>query len=168
MALPAAEEGTPASNEKAAPGTIEEPIIFDESNEFAPAVESKEEEFTVDAELYVEPQEERTHAPVPAEKTEGDFFAEPREYRPPSEPEEWTPPVAGGTAADEIFMPPQEAVRPKPPYTDFEPREYIPPTAERRPAAEDSVHTAPKATPAARKETIDRLEQWLSNIKKEK
>jgi tetratricopeptide (TPR) repeat protein len=169
MALPATEElSAPASVEKTAPGAVDEPIIFDESNEFAPAIESKEKEFTIDAELYVEPQEERAQVSGPADTTETDIFAEPREYRPPSEPEEWTPPAAGGTAADEIFMPPQEAVRPKPQYTDFEPREYIPPTAERRPAIEDPVHTAPKATPAARKETIDRLEQWLSNIKKEK
>ncbi|HEY6010054.1 MAG TPA: hypothetical protein VIX18_01185, partial [Nitrospirota bacterium] len=58
----------------------------------------------------------------------------------------------------------------KPLFTDFEPREYVPPKDEFEPA-EQKVEAAPAvsmSSKAARRETIDRLETWLKNIKKEK
>ena len=64
-------------------------------------------------------------------------------------------------------MPPQEVAHEKPRYVDFEPREYIPPAAKTQSTTGDEA-SEQKVTPAARKKTIDRLETWLSNIKKEK
>ena len=190
MAIPVSEEGlAPAAEEKTAPETTEEAILFAEPKEYVPPVEnqpeeaalfaeakeyvlpaeSQEEEITIDAELYVEPQQDLKKSPEPAKKTEADIFAEPQEYRPQNEPEEWTGPAPAGTAVDSIFMPPQEeAARPMPQYSDFEPREYIPPTTEQQPAKEETARTAPKPDAATNKATIDRLEHWLSNIKKEK
>lgn len=82
--------------------------------------------------------------------------------------EEWeTPPLSS----------PEAARQPKHFDTGFEPKEYVPPdAAPRQPAgraaekvpAEKSVYATRKPAVAGRKETIDRLEGWLKNIKKEK
>ncbi len=161
MATPLSGEGTaPAAEAKAAPEAIGETALFAEPQEYVPSVEGKEEEITIDAELYVEPQEDLTRHSEPAEKMVPDIFAEPRE---------WTVPSAPGTASDEIFLPPlEETTRAIPPYTDFEPREYIPPTEEHPSAKEEAAGTAQKSKATPHKATVDRLEHWLSNIKKEK
>ncbi len=170
MAIAVSEEVlTPAAEEKTAPESTEEAALFTEPKEYVPPVESQEEEITLDAELYVDPQKDLTSSYEPAKKLERDIFAEPQEYRPENKPEELTGPAAEGTAADEIFMPPrEEKARPIPQYADFEPREYIPPSALQPPAQEDTVRPAPKSGAAVNKATIDRLEHWLSNIKKER
>jgi hypothetical protein len=67
-----------------------------------------------------------------------------------------------------IHEPAQETAREKPLYTDFEPREYIPPDAEPRKESKEKAQATPKQPATVRKETIDRLENWLKNIAKEK
>jgi len=51
---------------------------------------------------------------------------------------------------------------------EFKPVEYVPQNAEPAQIAEETLQTVPKASAAGRKETIDRLENWLNNIMKEK
>ncbi len=169
MAGPLLEEQAPlASEEKTKEaGKIEAPNIFAEAKEYTPLRDGEEEEVTLDAELYLEPDAIEKNEPQ-AKKNEADIFAEPREYQPPPpESEEWPGAAADGGAVDEIFMPPQEVAHEKPRYADFEPREYIPPAAKTQSTTGDGA-SEQKVTPAARKKTIDRLETWLSNIKKEK
>jgi tetratricopeptide (TPR) repeat protein len=141
----------------------------------APADEHQEEEITIEAELFVEPEEVAEGAGPAGKGSEDNIFAEPVEYRPKAgtEPEEGPPPVIEERTAEEnafdIFTSPRatESSREKPLYNDFEPREYIPPSAE--PRAKDAKMTASLKQPlVARKETIDRLENWLKNIIKEK
>jgi hypothetical protein len=56
----------------------------------------------------------------------------------------------------------------KPAYTDFEPRDYVPPGTEKpSEEKEEKVSAATKSSTVIRKETIHRLEAWLKNIKKE-
>ncbi|HXY54956.1 MAG TPA: tetratricopeptide repeat protein [Nitrospirota bacterium] len=58
---------------------------------------------------------------------------------------------------------------PKPLETGFEPVEYVPPqAAEKHEPLEKKAPPMMKSPMAGRKETIDRLENWLKNIKKEK
>jgi hypothetical protein len=70
----------------------------------------------------------------------------------------------------DIFTSPRakDSSRVKPLYSDFEPREYTPPSAEPGPEKEMKMTAALKQPAVARKETIDRLENWLKNIIKEK
>lgn len=128
-------------------------------------------------------------APAEEQKTEVDIFAEPQVYRAQKEeieekkpvnlftvPEEYT--AAGAEVRQQpgrdvgtdkgMPLPVQETMRAKPLYTDFEPREYVPPEAEPVEPSTQKPHAAPKSPKASRKETIDRLESWLNTIKKEK
>ena len=170
MKVPESEEGfTPTAEKKTVQEFTEESVLFAEPKEYVPPVQNLEEEITIDTEMFIEPQSDLSRSSESAKKTETDIFAEPQEYRPANEPKEWTGPAAGGTAVDEIFLTQQEEkAKPIPQYVDFEPREYIPPTTDQQPAKEETAHTAPKSNAAAHKATIDRLEHWLSNIKKEK
>jgi tetratricopeptide (TPR) repeat protein len=169
MAIPASEEvPTPAAEEKTTVESTKEAALFAEPKEYVPPVESQEEELTLDSELYIDPQKDLTKPHEPAKKTESDIFVEPQEYRPENKPEDWTGTSTQGTAADEIFMPPrEEKARSIPQYADFEPREYIPPEAQ-PPVQEETARSAQKSDAAANKATIERLEHWLSNIKKER
>lgn len=63
---------------------------------------------------------------------------------------------------------PQEFSRARPAFTDFEPQEYIPPKEDPFEEKTEKAQAASKPQPASRKATIDRLETWLKNIKKEK
>jgi hypothetical protein len=112
------------------------------------------------------------------EKTEANIFAEQAEYAPAAERSEW-PPAGRDEKTENFASPPaQEFKRERPVYTDFEPREYVPPKAEPVETKEtkteheetkmEKVHAVPKTSTASRKETIDRLESWLRNIMKEK
>jgi tetratricopeptide (TPR) repeat protein len=168
MAGPLLEEQAPlASEEKTKEaGKIAGQNIFAEAKEYTSPPAGEEQEVTLDADLYFEPDVIEKNEPR-AQKSEADIFAEPREYQPPPASQEWPGAASEGGAVDEIFMPPQEVAREKPRYVDFEPREYIPPAAETKPTTRDEMPEQ-KVTPAARKKTIDRLETWLSNIKKEK
>ncbi len=169
MAAPLLEEQAPSVSEEKTKeaGKIEGQNIFAEAKEYTPPAGGEEEEVTLDADLYLEPDAIENNEPQ-AKKSEADIFAEPREYQPPPpESEEWPGAAADGGAVDEIFMPPQEVAHEKPRHVDFEPREYVPPAAKTRSTTGDEAPEQ-KVTPAARKKTIDRLETWLSNIKKEK
>jgi hypothetical protein len=56
-----------------------------------------------------------------------------------------------------------------PQHTDFEPREYLPPSQQEHPAPTSQQERASRVlNTAERKETIARLESWLTIIKKEK
>jgi tetratricopeptide (TPR) repeat protein len=79
----------------------------------------------------------------------------------PAETQEYSP---AAPATEE----PQEFSRARPAFTDFEPQEYVPPKEEPFAEKTEKAHAAPRPQPASRKATIDRLETWLKNIKKEK
>ncbi len=119
-------------------------------------------------------------APVEVQKQEVDIFAEPETYPaeqaprivkqetgPLAEPREYVPP-AGKDEEPSGFTPSaaQEFARAKPAFTDFEPREYVPPQEE--PVAPKMEAVSAASSRSSRKETISRLETWLTNIKKEK
>ncbi len=169
MAGPLLDEQAPSVSEEKTKevGDIAGQNIFAETKEYTSPPDGEEGEVTLDAELYFEPDGTEKNEPQ-VKKSEADLFAEPREYQPPPpEPEEWPGAAAEGGVVDEIFMPPQEVAHKKPRYVDFEPREYIPPAAKTQSPTGDETPVE-KVIPAARKKTIDRLETWLSNIKKEK
>ncbi|MFA5074058.1 MAG: tetratricopeptide repeat protein [Nitrospirota bacterium] len=112
-----------------------------------------------------------------------DIFSEPQAYRASEERPEHSDvsvsepsPVSLENQEDEIQIIPDgpEFSRTQPPYTDFEPREYVPPDAEPieikrepEPVPEKAQETV-TLPHAIRKETITRLESWLKNIKKER
>jgi tetratricopeptide (TPR) repeat protein len=136
--------------------------VVRESGEYVPTVVP--EEIMTQVGALEESGESKSGEPSPVE----DLFAESSEYKPTSETTEH--PTAD--RFDELPAAPavQEQARPKPQYLDFEPREYVPPTAEPislKPKVEKVGATA-QAGAAGRKETIARLETWLTNIKKEK
>jgi tetratricopeptide (TPR) repeat protein len=129
----------------------------------APAEEKKTE-----ADIFAEPQVYRAQKEEPEEKKPVDLFGQPEEYTSAAGAEE----RQQGGIAKEMPLPAKETTRAKPAFTDFEPREYVPPQAEPvepEPvgATAQKTHAAPKSPKASRKETIDRLESWLKNIKKE-
>ncbi len=165
-ALETIEEEIPIpAEERAGPGILAEPKEYIPPSETA----EKEEEITIEAELFVEPEGTGTKTKTAGASQEENIFAEPKEYRPTAETEPGKQASVKKEPYD-IFMPgpDQESVRPKPHYADFEPREYIPPDAELRAVKAEKVQVASKQSAATRKETIDRLENWLKNIKKEK
>ncbi len=135
------------------------PVPGEEAREYVPPADiaKKEEEITIDAELFVEPGEINLEAKKPGKTIEEGIFSEAKEYV-PSVIEEGQPQPQGGAAGREQ----------RPPYTDFEPREYIPPSAAPREEPEENVPVDANQPGLSRKETIDRLEHWLKNIKKEK
>jgi hypothetical protein len=138
-----------------------------------PAI-GEDEAVTMEAELLAEAEDAGPGAASAAVSDAEDLFAESREYSPATETEPADEPksVMEEITVDDkpydIFMPPQEAAREKPLHADFGPREYVPPEAEPRGEKREKVHAAPKQPATARKETIDRLENWLKNIVKEK
>lgn len=124
-------------------------------------------------------------APVEEGKAATDLFAEPREYvppppqeelttdlsgagehSPPAEAKEWTPPTPDEGEDADSFPGEREYAPRTPVNVDFEPREYVPPSATTE-AKSENVSAAEPSTTAGRKRTIERLESWLNNIKKE-
>ena len=170
MAVPATEAGlTKTTEEKTSPESTEKAVLFAEPKEFALPAEDHEKEAAINTELKAVPQSDLTLSSELDKKTEIEIFGEPQESRPTNEQEEWTGQPPGGTSFDEIFMPPQEKTsKPIPQYVEFEPSEYIPPTTEQLTTKEGDALIAPSTDAVSHKATIDRLEQWLSNIKKEK
>jgi hypothetical protein len=155
MAGPAS-EGAPA-----AARPVEEPLAFAEPKEYVSEVAAAEEEISAGSEFTFESAEEA----VEPGAGKPDVFGEAREYRPPAaEAREWTPPAE--ETVEEVFLAPEGEAPPKEQSVEFEPREYIPPSAALR-QPEEQAPVLP-GEGAERKATIDRLEQWLSNIKKEK
>jgi hypothetical protein len=142
------------------------PEAFAEAREYVPPVES--EEITIEGEVLTEPGEFNPEEPSPEENVSTEFG----EYKPVTEPGEQLP--AGGDAGFETLVnapvPVQESTRTRPQDTHFEPREYLPPKSVSEPVKPAAVKAkaAQNLPPAGRKETIARLETWLTNIKKEK
>ncbi len=152
----------------AAERTPEADIFADAREYVPPAASEAEENLTIDAELLVEAEPDERGAKTNITKEEKDIFTELREYTtPPAQPEEQS---QMQEAMPDVFTatPPAEHARTQPAYVDFEPREYIPPDAPPRMTTAQKGATTQKSSATARKETIDRLEHWLQNIKKEK
>ncbi len=132
----------------------------------------EEEDITLDAELFVEHEEPAAPKKATGKRSPDSVFAEREESKPqedlsPPAPRKAQPVEEGSSEASfDIFMTsPAQKSGIRPLYTDFEPREYVPPAAE---PAGDAVQAAPAPSIASRKETLDRLETWLKNIRKEK
>ena len=148
---------------------------FPEREELVSRGEREAEEIIIDAEVLAEPEEAKPVTMQAGESEEQNIFTEPGEYGPKGEaPAEETKAIAEETAVDEksydISLPPsaRETARGKPLYTDFEPQEYIPSDAELHEETKELVHAAPKRPAATRQEMIERLENWLKHIAKEK
>ncbi len=149
-----------------------------ETKEYVPPEEPAiggDEAVIMEAELLVEAEDAGPGASAAEVGDVENLFAESREYSPatPIEPADEPKSVMEEITVDDkpydIFMPPpQEAAREKPLHDDFGPREYAPSEAGPRGEKREKVHAAPKQPAIARKETIDRLENWLKNIVKEK
>jgi len=123
----------------------------------APAGEPAIEEIMIDAEILSEPREEKPIMET-AEKSKAEsFFGKPSEYRLAMEKEEQP-----GSGRDSLRLEPLSLVP--------EPREIVSPKPELKPVETkvDGMSKAPQPSKAAKKETIDRLETWLRNIKKER
>lgn len=135
-----------------------------EAREYVPPPET--EERAIEAGLPEGAREFRPRGPSPEEN----IFAESREYKPATEPEQQ--PTAWGESGFDVAAtsPVPERGRPKRLDTDYEPREYSPPKAgpEAPGPAREEARATPKPRGAGRKETIARLETWLTAIKKEK
>ena len=122
------------------------------------------EEIALEAEIIAESGEFKPDDPFLGE----DIFPESMENEPAEEPAE-QPLAAADLGFDVVAATPvKEQTRSKPQFTDFEPREYVPPEEEQKslkPDAGKKLATTPGV--ARRKETIARLETWLTTIKKE-
>jgi tetratricopeptide (TPR) repeat protein len=159
--------------------------ILSEPAEYSPREETKKEkteirpvnaseplaeEVVIEAEILSEPREYQPKTEAEEKKRAESFFAEPREYRLPAEREE--PPTVRRESGTDLFTstPAETAAWKEPKPGDFEPREYVPPKTEPRPVEPkvEQVVKAPQPPKAVKRETIDRLETWLRNIKKEK
>jgi hypothetical protein len=134
------------------------------------AGEPQAEDIVIEAEVLSEAKEYQPSAEPVEKKTEFGFFAEPREYRLPVEPQE--PPTVRSESGTDLFTSRSTEATPRTETKqgDFEPREYAPPKAESRPAEPkvEQIVKSPEPPKAVKRETIDRLETWLRNIKKEK
>jgi hypothetical protein len=134
----------------------------------APTEEQAAEEIVIEAEILSEPKEEKPRVEAMEKKAES-FFGKPREYRPSMEKEER--PVGREPGSDLFISPPsRESSRPEPLSRELEPREFVPPKSELKPADAkgEQANRAQQPSRTAKKETIDRLETWLRNIKKER
>lgn len=104
------------------------------------------------------------------QKPKPERFPEPSAAHPGAPPKEWPAAVA-----EEPVLAPETKQVPPPVFADFEPREYTPPQTaapvepELEPVVKKTVteEHAVKSPTEIRKDTIDRLESWLKNIKKE-
>jgi len=135
------------------------PEAVTEAREYVPTVEP--DEMLIEAEVVAEPGEFEPGKEL-AEET---ILPESTEYKPDSGPKVQT--TTGGESGFNVSAatPVQAPLR-----EDFEPREYVPPKMEIE--LPEPVSQPERATgiihPAERKETIARLENWLTIIKKEK
>jgi len=133
------------------------------------AIEKDSILLSLETEPRTEPEEGVTAAPIRAESKPTSTFDEAKESEPEEVTEEHTQAVAEVPSAD-IFASSldKESSKATEAVLDFEPRENVPPDTSTREAKEERVHLTPRQSLASRKETIDRLENWLKNIKKEK
>ncbi len=150
------EDHLPQQNEDAAGFN---PEAGAQAREYVPTIEP--DEILIEPEVMAEPDEFGQGEKSEEENT----FSESGEYKPASGPIEQ--PSIRDDAQPNVFVasPVQE-----PPHKDFEPREYVPPDREQKlpePASQEERATR-VLNSAGRKETIARLESWLTIIKKEK
>jgi len=153
---PPLEDLMPQQNEAVAGIT---PEAATQAGDYVPTFEP--DEMLIEAEVIPEQGEF-----APAEKqSEEKTFSDSGEYNPASEQKGQE--TTGGNALINVFTasPVQE-----PQHSDFEPREYVPPDQKRKlPEATFQLERATRVPDTAgRKETIARLESWLTIIKKEK
>jgi tetratricopeptide (TPR) repeat protein len=118
--------------------------------------------------IFAEPQVYSAEQEPTVETGKAAFLGEPEKERHAAKKEER--PLMG--LEEEVSSPLPESgpvlAQTKPAYTDFEPREYVPPAAPQPgETKEETVFAAAKSSTVIRKETIHRLEAWLKNIKKE-
>jgi hypothetical protein len=165
----ASESGAAApatSIEEPAKSAITEADVFAEQIDFAPPVET--EDSVVKTEAFAEPRQPRSGKEAAGKRKEENIFAEVGDEVPAAGPGE----PAGKAPVLNAFAPSpsREPSQARPLFTDFEPREYMQPKDEPEPAEHKAEVTQASSKPsiAARRETIDRLEFWLKNIKKEK
>lgn len=157
-----------ASVEEPAKSAITEADVFAEQIDFAPPVET--ENSVVKTGAFAEPRQPRSAREAAGKRKEENIFAEVGEEGPEVGPGDEP---AAESAPDLIAFaasPPREPSQGKPLFTDFEPREYVPPKDEFEQVVNKAEVTQAASRPsiAAKRETIDRLETWLKNIKKEK
>jgi tetratricopeptide (TPR) repeat protein len=167
--VPVAEAGQAAGEQLEEPGPLQKDDTTDfkpeadaEAGEFVPSIEL--EETSIEAEVVETPGEFGRDQETSEEKSN----EESRE-QPGSEQKEQR--IAAGDAEFDIFSgsPALTQDSPEPTRTDFEPREYVPPAMEQEPPEPGSQHEGKTPVPrAGRKETIARLETWLTAIKKER
>jgi len=120
----------------------------------------EEEEITIDAEILVEPEEGLPDAGIPGEKQEPAASAATGELSPSSAEE---------PSLDVFTVQEDESLgEVKPAYRGFEPQEYVPPDASVRSAKKAATPAESGPPRAGKKETVDRLEKWLTTIMKEK
>ncbi len=119
--------------------------------------------------LETEPKGGKTVTPIVAESNATSIIDEAKEYKSKAEAEDDFPITLEVPSAD-IFASSRSRISSKTTAAsvDFVPREYIPPDSSPPKANEENVDIIPRQSVVARKETIDRLENWLKNIKKEK
>ena len=128
--------------------------------------------------LFSEPQVYSAQEETAEESAKPRFFAEPEKEQPASASAgaTWQEPVKEAEPEVILSAPESKATQAKPLFTDFEPREYAPPKEDAELVAatvapvEEKPHMAhatTKSPKAIRKDTIERLESWLKNIKKE-
>jgi tetratricopeptide (TPR) repeat protein len=144
--LPQQSEDTPGFNPEA------------QAREYVPTVEP--EEILIEAEVIAEPGEFG-----PEEKSsEENAFSGFEVHTPASGPIEQS-----STRDDAQFNVFEASPVQAPQHTDFEPREYVPPNQQGHPAPTSQQERETRVlNTAGRKETIARLESWLTIIKKEK
>jgi hypothetical protein len=168
--VPVAEAGEVAGEQPEERG----PLQKDDTTDFKPEADAEAGEFVPAIEL--------EETPIEAEVVEapGEFGRDQDTSEEKSNEESWEQPVSGqkeqtraeGDAGFDVFSGSPAALTqdsPEPTRTDFEPREYVPPAMEHEPPEPGSQHEGtPPVLRADRKETIARLETWLTTIKKEK
>jgi tetratricopeptide (TPR) repeat protein len=128
------------------------------------------------ADLFAEPQVYSAQEELADAGGKPKFVGEPTKDSPAPKEDAWQEPDKEAEPEVLVHAPEPKAAQPKPMYTDFEPREYAPPTEEAElveasvaPVVEkaERPRAATKSSTAIRKDTIERLESWLKNIKKE-
>ncbi len=166
----ASESGSvaPAASVEEPAKSATEADVFAEQIDFAPPVET--ENSVVTTEAFAEPRQPRSGREAAGKRKEENIFAEVGEEGPAMGPGDES---AAGKAPDlDAFAPSpsREPSQGKPLFTDFEPREYVPPKDVFEPVEHkvEVTQAALRPSTAAKRETIDRLETWLKNIKKEK
>ncbi len=133
------------------------------------AVEKNSLPLSLETERQAEPEESVLAPLIKSESKTASIFDDAKEYKLGAETEEFSQAVAEMPASGIVASSrDRKSVKTNEASVDFEPREYIPSDGLPREASEGKVRLTPLQSITARKETIDRLENWLKNIKKER